>query len=119
VSAPAQQALPRLLQLGASVQEQIARRTWANLEFLREALGGHSACQVLDLEGGWYVTLRIPRTRSEEEWALHLLARDGVLVQPGFFYDFDSEAYLVLGLLAAPEIFREGVARLLASIGRG
>jgi aspartate/methionine/tyrosine aminotransferase len=119
VSAPVQQALPRLLELGAGVQEQIARRTSANLEFLRSALGGHSACQVLDVEGGWYATLRIPRTHSEEEWTLKLLERDGVLVQPGFFYDFDSEAYLVLGLLTAPEIFREGVARLAASIDRG
>ena len=119
VSAPAQQALPRLLELGASVQEQIARRTWANLEVLRAALGGHSACQALDVEGGWYATLRIPRTHSGEEWALHLLERDSVLVQPGFFYDFDSEAYLVLSLLTAPEIFREGVARLLAAIDRG
>jgi hypothetical protein len=28
--------------------------------------------------------------------------------QPGF-YDFESEAYLVVSLLTAPEIFREGL----------
>jgi len=36
-----------------------------------------------------------------------------VLVQPGFFYDFETEAFLVLSLLTEPEIFREGVRRLL------
>ena len=50
--------------------------------------------------------------RSEEEWSLELLAREDVLVQPGFFYDFESEAYLVVSLLTAPEVFREGMRRL-------
>ena len=56
--------------------------------------------------------MQVPRVRSEEEWCLELLAREDVLVQPGFFYDFASEAYLVVSLLTAPEIFREGMARL-------
>ena len=111
VSAPMQNALPRLLQAGAAVQQQIARRTASNLELLRHAVGDHSACQVLTVEGGWYATLRIPRTRTEEEWTLLLLDRDNVLVQPGFFYDFPSEAYLVLSLLTPPDVFREGLAR--------
>ena len=56
--------------------------------------------------------MQAPRIRSEEEWALELLAGHNVLAQPGFFYDFESEAFLVLSLLTAPEIFREGVGRL-------
>jgi len=34
-------------------------------------------------------------------------------VQPGFFYDFESEAFLVLSLLTEPETFNAGVRRLL------
>jgi hypothetical protein len=45
-----------------------------------------------------------------------LLEHADVLVQPGFFYDFESEAYLVVSLLTAPEIFREGLARLVAQL---
>jgi hypothetical protein len=56
----------------------------------------------------------VARTRTEEEWCLDLLGRHHVLVQPGFFYDFESEAFLVLSLLTEPSVFREGVARLLA-----
>ena len=63
--------------------------------------------------------MRVPRTRTEEEWCLELLDRDEVLVQPGFFYDFDSEAFLVLSLLQEPEEFSEGVSRLLVRIGIG
>ena len=36
---------------------------------LRAAVAG-SALDVLDVEGGWYATVRVPRTRSEEEWTL-------------------------------------------------
>ena len=83
----------------------------AHLSLAREALAG-SAANILAVEGGWYITVQVPRVRSEEEWCLELLAREDVLVQPGFFYDFASEAYLVVSLLTAPEIFREGIARL-------
>ncbi len=114
VATPVQLALPRLLDEGKAVQRQIAQRTCGNLDALRAAIAGDSACQVLDVEGGWYATLRVPRTRSEEEWTLELLEKENVLVQPGFFYDFDSEAYLVLSLLTPPDAFREGVARVLA-----
>ena len=36
-----------------------------------------------------------------------------MLVQPGFFYDFETEAFLVLSLLTEPQVFREGAGRLL------
>ena len=113
MATPIQHAAARLLAAGESVQAQIAARTRGNLDWLRGAVSG-SAIDVLDVEGGWYAILRVPRTRSEEEWALELLAGDGVLVQPGFFYDFEAEAFLVVSLLTRPETFREGIRRLLA-----
>jgi alanine-synthesizing transaminase len=112
VSTPVQCAAARLLAAGEDVQRQIRQRTAGNLAFARQALAG-SPASILAVEGGWYVTLQVPRIREEEEWTLELLAREDVLVQPGFFYDFEAEAYLILSLLTAPEIFREGLARLL------
>ena len=41
---------------------------------------------------------------------------EGVLVQPGFFYDFESEAFLIASLLTAPDVFREGIARLRRAV---
>jgi len=112
VATPVQVALPRLLGLSNGILEQIRRRTAANLAHLREAVQG-SAATLLRTEGGWYAVLQVPRTRTEEEWTLKLLGESDVLVQPGFFFDFESEAYLVLSLLPEPATFAEGVSRLL------
>jgi len=111
VSTPVQCAAPALLAAGEEVQRQIRARCGANLKLARQALAG-SPANVLAVEGGWYIILQVPRVRSEEEWSLDLLEREDVLVQPGFFYDFESEAYLVVSLLTAPAIFAEGIGRL-------
>jgi alanine-synthesizing transaminase len=95
------------------VRRQITARTHRNLADLRTAVSSRPAVQVLKVCGGWSAILRVPRTHSEEEWCLDLLENASVLVQPGFFYDFESEAFLVLSLLTEPETFREGVRRLL------
>jgi aspartate/methionine/tyrosine aminotransferase len=110
VSTPVQCAAKRLLSSGELVQQQIRSRCAANFGYLREALAGSSA-HLLELEGGWYATVQVPRIRAEEEWALELLSAHGVLTQPGYFYDFESEAYLILSLLTEPEVFHEGVQR--------
>jgi alanine-synthesizing transaminase len=88
----------------------------ANLECLRSMVGTGSSGEVLRVEGGWYATLRVPRTRTEEEWCLDLLEHDSTLVQPGFFYDFESEAFLIVSLLTETGKFREGVRRLTARL---
>lgn len=106
VSTPAQVALPRLLEARHDVQLQIRNRTRLNLDLLR------AGC-LLEPEGGWSATLRVPRIRTEEEWVLHLIQDWGVLVHPGFYYDFDSEAYLILSLLTEPVIFAEGARRII------
>lgn len=112
VATPVQLALPRLLEVSQAVRAQIRRRTAFNLACLKETAAGSSA-NVLGLEGGWYAVLQIPRTRSEEEWVITMLRECDVLVQPGFFYDFRSEAFLVLSLLTEPATFAEGVRRIL------
>lgn len=113
VGTPVQHALPRLLAAGESVRQQIAARIGQNLATLRGLIESDSPARVLKVEGGWYATLRVPCTKSEEQWSLDLLQQDHVLVQPGFFYDFESEAYLVLSLLTPSDAFCEGVKRIL------
>jgi alanine-synthesizing transaminase len=114
VGTPVQWAAAALLDTRGDVQRQIGGRVEGNLQFLRGEIGAGSPWRVLEVEGGWYATIRAPRIRSEEEWVLTLLAEDGVLVQPGFFFDFESEAFLVVSLLTPPEIFCTGVRRMLA-----
>lgn len=115
VSTPVQCAAGRLLDAGGAVQRQILERTAANLRLARASLAG-SAANILAVEGGWYITLQVPRVRSEEEWCLDLLGRSDVLVQPGFFYDFEAEAFLVVSLLTDPAAFTEGIRRIRQSL---
>ena len=56
-----------------------------------------------------------PATGSEETLALDLLERHHVVVQPGYFYDFPSEAWLVVSLLVEPELFARGIERIVAA----
>lgn len=111
VGAPVQCAAPKLLAFADGFQDVIRARTTANLRFARQLLDG-SAAEVLKVEAGWSATVRMPRVRSEEEYAVELLERDDVLVQPGYFYDFESEAYLVVSLLTEDAPFREGITRI-------
>ncbi len=112
VSVPVAAALPPLLELRRSVQPQILERARGNLRRLDKMLGGNSPLTRLTSEGGWYAVVRVPSVRSDEDWAVELLEREGVLVHPGHFYDCPGEGYLVLSLLPRPHIFSEGISRL-------
>lgn len=107
VSAPVQHAAARWLALREPFQQRMMTRLRTNLEFLQ------AKARPLHVEGGWYAILPLPRTRPEEEWILGFLDR-GVLTQPGYYYDFETEGRVVLSLLTAPDVFREGVRRMLA-----
>jgi aspartate/methionine/tyrosine aminotransferase len=111
VSSPVQTALPALHMLAADRNQLIGARIKGNYATLeREMRGG--AATLLRAEGGWSAVLRLPRVKNEQDWVLNLLQEHGVLVQPGWFYDFEDEPMIVVSLLAEQEPFVRG-ARLL------
>lgn len=110
--APVQHALPSLLRSGSASRDAIRRRARENHKTLLCLTLG-SAATPLHLEGGWSATLRLPAVEAEEEWALGILRTCDTLVQPGFFYDFLDEPYVVLSLLTREDDFAEGVRRLV------
>jgi alanine-synthesizing transaminase len=112
VSTPVQAALPELLALAPRIREAIRARTRANFETLIHGFAGCAGVEVLRPEGGWSAVVRVPRTRSDEELALRLLREAGVLVHPGYFFDFAQEGFFVVSLLTKREVFQEGVAGL-------
>ncbi|MCI0567141.1 MAG: pyridoxal phosphate-dependent aminotransferase [Acidobacteria bacterium] len=114
VNAPVQHAAQDLLRAAEGIRRQILRRIEENLQSIRSAVGVTSPFRLLRCEGGWTAVLRVPAIMTEEEWVLSLLAEDGVLAHPGYFFDFPAPTYLILSLLPAPETFREGVSRILA-----
>jgi len=108
---PVQCASRALLDVRNVVQPQIKNRTHANLSYLRSGIEG-SPFRLYRIEGGWYSIVQAPRVRTEDAWVLGLLER-GTLVQPGYFFDFESEAFLVISLLTEPAQFQQGVAHIL------
>jgi alanine-synthesizing transaminase len=111
VGSPVQCALPELLRIGADMQCLIKQRLTRNLAALNARLANQPA-HCLHVEGGWSAIVQLPRTSTEEIWIARLLEEQSVIVQPGYFFDMDSEAYVVLSLLTPPETFDEGVRRL-------
>jgi DNA-binding transcriptional MocR family regulator len=85
----------------------------SNLALLTAQLAGLPAAALLPIEGGWSAVIRFPRTHSDEEIAHALLDR-GVAVHPGYFFDFAIEGAIVISLLTRPDVFSEGVSRILA-----
>jgi alanine-synthesizing transaminase len=117
VGTPVQHALPALLSSRCVAERAIQRRILDNHAWLFAAVAG-SAVSLLDAEGGWYATLRLPGTREELAWALTFLEEDGVHVHPGHFFDFEDEAYVVVSLLTPEATLREGATRVLHRVAR-
>lgn len=114
MSAPVQLAADAMLQQRHRIQPALLKRAQANLQELDRQLAGQKACSRLQVEGGWYAVLRVPATQTDEELAIRLLRECSVLVHPGHFYDFPSDGYLVVSLIAPEDEFREGTRRMLA-----
>ena len=113
VSTSVQCATGELLDRGAVVRRQISERVRANLLFLVSRTAETPACRVLAPEAGWSAVVQVPSFVSEEELILELLTNDGVLVHPGYFFDFAAESFLVLSLLPMEDVFSEGVSRIM------
>ena len=97
---PIQCALPKLLDLRHSIQGEIRARLWRNL-----ATVASSRLRFYPVEGGWTAVLNgMPD-------AVDLLRERNVLVQPGYFYDFENPGHAVVSLLTKPHVFSAGISQ--------
>jgi alanine-synthesizing transaminase len=115
-STPVAVALPALLSLRRELQPQIVTRIRANLATVDRIIGPGSLLSRLPVQGGWYAVLRVPSWQSDETWTVRLVERDGVLVHPGHFYDFQDEGRIIVSLICRPEVFEQGIARLIGRV---
>lgn len=112
LAAPVQVALPRLLALEKAQQAPIKERLAENRAALAELVVGGSL-NMLPAQGGWYAVITLPDGYDDEALAIELVREDGVIVQPGYFFDLEVPASVVVSLLTPPEDFRAGIAALL------
>lgn len=118
VNTPVQLALPHYLTLRGAVQHQILTRVQSNLSLLTKLLNDHDPgnkppCSLLIPEGGWYAIIRVPRTKSDEAWAVEMLERVGVYVFPGYYFDLEEEGFLLVSLLPEEALFKSGCEKLI------
>ncbi len=109
MGAPAQLALPAWLEARGAMQRQIAERTVANLEALREGGAGAVGIDVLRVEAGWAAVVLL---RGWEAPTRRLLEEYGVVVNTTAFYGLADRRMVVVSLLTPEAVFREGVERV-------
>ncbi|HUK37168.1 MAG TPA: pyridoxal phosphate-dependent aminotransferase, partial [Vicinamibacterales bacterium] len=115
VSTPVQAAAVDLLTSGGGIRKQIQRRIASNYRMLAELTETAPSCTLLASDGGWYAVVQVPSIGSEEDLVVSLI-NAGVIVHPGYFFDFPREAYLVVSLLPAERDFAEGVSVVLRHV---
>jgi aspartate/methionine/tyrosine aminotransferase len=115
VGTPIQLALPELLALRGELTLPLKARISQNYALLGARLAG-TALTPLRVEGGFSAVIQLPNTQSESAWALSFLEQARVLVQPGFFYGFGQEPYIVLSLITPEADFALGLDRLVAQV---
>ena len=108
VSSPAQSLARPTLAASAAYESRIRERLLQNWNTLREAFPSKYCPEVL---GGWYAVVRLGE--DDEEITLRLLREKHVLVQPGFFFDFDEDGWVVISLLQDPAQFKKAIERMV------
>src|SRR6202023_312350 len=101
---------PELLEQPQTIQPLLLHRMRANLGELDRGLAKQKTCGRLQVERGWYAVIRVPVMQSDEDLAIEILRKLSVLVHPGHFYDFPTDAYLIVTLLTPPQTLRQGSA---------
>jgi aspartate/methionine/tyrosine aminotransferase len=118
VSTPLQEAAAELLERGSIVRHQIQARVATNYRVFSARAAAVPSCEVLQADGGWYGVLRVPSLTTEDDLVLALLTEDAVLTHPGYFFDFPTESFLIVSLLAPEDAFAEGISRVLGRFDR-
>jgi alanine-synthesizing transaminase len=108
-STPVMAALPLLLDIGSGIRAAIAARIADNRRRAAELLGP----RLLDASGAWTAVITLDPDTDEEDLAVGLVERRGVLVHPGYFFDFDRGAHAVVSLLVPPDHLSAGLTALL------
>lgn len=116
VSTPVQAGAARLLREGTAVRTAIQQRVLGNVTAAKHLATKYPACDLLPVEGGWSLLVRVPASRSEEQIVLDLLEQEQILVHPGFFFDLPHEAFAVVSLLPESDIFADAFERMLRHV---
>jgi aspartate/methionine/tyrosine aminotransferase len=110
-----QAALSDLILIGDDNRRALKQSIQVNRRTLAELLGG-SPIHALHADGGWSAILRLPNVDSEESWIAKLINDAGILAQPGYFFDMGTEPHVIVSLITQPDVFAEGISRMVTCL---
>lgn len=117
VSGPIMAAAPLLFEIGAEIRTAIRARVAEGRRRAAAVVPGDGAARLLPVAAGWTQVVALDRDIDEEALALELCRDAGILVHPGYFFDFDRGAHAVVSLLGPPDELERGL-RVLAERAR-
>lgn len=109
VSIPIQNSLRCWLSQFKQINSEILNRVKHNYSLLETTVEKVPSVTVLIAEGGWNAIIQLPNIRQDDEWVEYFIQNSNVLFQPGYFYDFQGDAYLVMSLIQHPEIVEKAL----------
>ncbi|MBI2377428.1 MAG: pyridoxal phosphate-dependent aminotransferase [Deltaproteobacteria bacterium] len=110
-----QRALPDILRASAPFQASLDARIRQNLAILDRSLAG-TALRIRKRDGGWSAFIDLPRTESDEAWAVDFVEREGAVVHPGYL--FGATHGIVVSLIVPTHLFDEGINRIVRHVAR-
>ncbi len=116
VSSPIQNALSKWMNDRRRVSHQILNRIRENYQALNEYVKNYPLFQVYKIEGGWNAIIKFPYNTLTEDVSEYLVSKHGVVVQPGYFYDFEKNDCIIISLIVKKEMFRQGIETIAREI---
>ena len=117
VSTPVQAAAAELLERAAPVRAQIQARIAANYRRLVEQTAACPPAGCCTPRAAGTASCRCRRSSPRKTSSSPSSNDAGVLVHPGYFFDFPRESFLIVSLLRREAQFAEGVDRVLRHVG--
>lgn len=114
LSAISESLLTGLVPFQSQYRERVLARVHANWQTVCSLLRP-IADKLPAPQAGWYCCVHIDGI-DDEAFAIRLAQEYGVLVQPGFFFDFEEDGWIVFSLLAEPLAFSQGVSYLAQAV---
>lgn len=112
-----QAALPALLKEGKSFLNSYQQGVQERGRLAVNALASCPGLRFIPPAGGFYLSFQCLRSPlNDEEFALHLLEQKGVLIHPGYFFDFAQDHYGVISFLTEPDLLEKGLGLMIQEV---
>ncbi|HZN55973.1 MAG TPA: pyridoxal phosphate-dependent aminotransferase [Candidatus Polarisedimenticolaceae bacterium] len=118
VATPIQLGLAEILREAAPVRDAILARCRENLRVAAALARTRPGIELATPDAGWSAVFRYPNVVPEETLVLELLEREGVAIHPGYFFDFETDGWVVASLIVPPDRFESGLGKTFDAIAR-